>query len=70
VQLPDGEIMVDHFSDAGSIWTVTRDTSFAWVTKNQGTPDLANGCYVQMIRIFGGRFSIKRSPGYYGHVSP
>jgi hypothetical protein len=64
VQLPDGEIMVDDFSDAGSIWTVTRDTSFAWVTKNQGTPDLVNGSYVQMIRVFGGRFSIKRSPGY------
>jgi hypothetical protein len=64
VQLPDGEIMVDDFSDAGSIWTVTRDTLFAWVTKNQGTPDLVNGCYVQMIRIFGGRFSLKRSPGY------
>jgi hypothetical protein len=64
VQLPNGEIMVDDFSGAGGIWTVTRDTSFAWVRKNQGTPDLVNGCYVQMIRAFGGRFAIKRSPGY------
>jgi hypothetical protein len=63
VRLPDGEIMVDDFSGAGSIWTVKRDMSFAWVTKNQGTPDLVNGSLVQMIRVFGGRFSIKRSPG-------
>ena len=64
VQLPDGEIMVDDFSGAGSIWTVTRDASYAWVTKNQGTPDLIHGLLVQVIRVFGGRFSIKRSPGY------
>jgi hypothetical protein len=63
VQLPDGEIMVDDFMGTGSVWTVTRDLSSAWVTKNQGTPDLVNGSYVQMIRVFGGRFSIKRSPG-------
>jgi hypothetical protein len=64
VQLPVGEIMVDDFSGAGSIWTVTRDASFAWVTKNRGTPDLVNGSYVQMIRAIDGRFSIKRSPGF------
>lgn len=63
VQLPDGEIMVDDFSGIGSIWTVTRDKSFAWATRNQGTPDLLNGTLVQMIRAFGGRFSIKQSPG-------
>jgi hypothetical protein len=64
VQLPNGEIMVDDFTGSGSMWTVTRDASYAWVTKNQGTPDLVNGAFVQMIRVFGGRFSIKRSPGY------
>lgn len=63
VSLPDGEIMVDDFAGAGSIWTVTRDTSFAWVTKNRGTPDLVHGSYVQIVRVFGGRFSIKRPPG-------
>jgi hypothetical protein len=63
IRLPDGEIMVDSFDGSGSVWTVTRDGASAWVTKNQGTPDLANGVYVQMIRVFGGRFSIRRSPG-------
>jgi hypothetical protein len=63
VQLPDGEIMVDDFSGAGSIWTVTRDSSFAWVTKNQGTPDLIHGSLVQMIRIFSGRPD-QAPPGY------
>ncbi|MEP9387254.1 hypothetical protein [Mesorhizobium sp. KR9-304] len=64
VGLPDGAIMVDDFLGAGSMWTVTRDTSYAWVTRNQGTPDIANGSLVQMIRAFGGRFLIKQSPGY------
>jgi hypothetical protein len=62
VQLPDGEIMVDDFSGAGSLWTVKRDDTAAWVAKNQGTPDILNGSYVQLVRVFGGRFSIRRSP--------
>jgi hypothetical protein len=59
VPLPDGEIMIDDFSGAGSIWTVVRDNNFAWVTKNNGTPDIANGCLIQMIRSFGGRLSLR-----------
>lgn len=62
VQLPSGEIMIDSFDGLGSIWTVTRDSTWAWVTKNQGTPDIANGVFVQMIRAFGGRFLMRRSP--------
>jgi len=63
VSLPDGDIMVDDFSGAGSIWTVTRDSAFAWVTKSQGTPDITHGTHVQMIRVFGGRFLVKRPLG-------
>jgi hypothetical protein len=63
VQIPNGEIMIDSFDGSGSAWTVTRDSTWAWVTKNQGIPDIANGAYVQMIRAFGGRFSMRRSPG-------
>jgi hypothetical protein len=62
IQLPDGEIMVDSFDGSDSVWTVTRDGASAWVTKNQGMPDIANGAFVQMIRVFGGRFTIRRSP--------
>jgi hypothetical protein len=62
VQLPDGEIMVDDFTGTGSILTVRRDGTAAWVRKNQGTPDISNGSYVQLVRVFGGRFSIRRSP--------
>ncbi|WP_144378982.1 hypothetical protein [Mesorhizobium amorphae] len=64
VGLPDGAIMVDDFSGAGSMWTVTRDASYAWVTRNQGTPDILNGSLIQMVRAYGGRFLIKQSPGY------
>ena len=69
IPLPEGEVMIDDFTGAGSIWTVRRDAASIWVTKNHGTPDLSNGCYVQMIKQFGGRFLIKPSPGYeFGRV--
>jgi hypothetical protein len=61
VNIPNGEIMIDSFDGLGSAWTVTRDNAWAWVTKNRGTPDIANGVFVQMVRAFGGRFSIRRS---------
>lgn len=64
VNLPDGAIMIDEFSGAGSMWTVTRDASYAWVTRNKGTPDILNGSLIQMVRAYGGRFSIKQPPGY------
>ena len=62
VKLPEGEIMIDDFSGTGSLWSVTRDSSYAWITRNRGIPDLPNDNYVQMIKAFGGRISIKRSP--------
>lgn len=62
VKMPDGEIMIDNFDGSGSAWIVTRDNSWAWVTKKQGTPDIANGAFIQMIRTFGGRISMRTSP--------
>lgn len=63
VRLPDGEIMVDDFKGIGSTWTVRRDGVAAWLTKKRGTPDIVNGSWVQIMQAFGGRFSIRRSPG-------
>lgn len=62
VQIPNGEIMIDSFDGSGGAWTVTRDSAWAWATKNQGTPDIVDGAFVQIIRAFGGRFSMRRSP--------
>ncbi|UGV25988.1 hypothetical protein E0H22_09980 [Rhodopseudomonas boonkerdii] len=62
VQIPNGEIMVDNFDGSGSIWVTTRDSAWAWVTKKQGTPDIPNGAFIQIVRTFGGRFSMLRSP--------
>jgi hypothetical protein len=64
VRLPDGEIMVDDFSGTGSRWTVRRDGNSAWLIKKRGTPDITNGSFVQLMQTFGGRFSIRRSPGH------
>jgi len=63
VLLPNGEIMVDDFDGAGSVWNVVRDGVSAWVAKKSGTSDIPKGIYVQMIRQFGGRFFMRRSPG-------
>jgi hypothetical protein len=62
VKIPNGEVMIDSFDGSGGVWMVTRDSAWAWVTKKQGTPDIVNGSFVQIIRAFGGRFSLRRSP--------
>jgi hypothetical protein len=62
VRIPDGDIMIDSFDGAGSMWMVTRDGTFAWLTKKRGVPDIVNGSIVQIIRAFGGRFSMRRPP--------
>lgn len=63
LRLPNGEIMIDDLVGSGSVWTVRRDGDSAWIVKNRGTPDLGNGTWVQILRTFGGRFAIRRSPG-------
>jgi hypothetical protein len=61
VRLPDGEIVITDVNGAGTLWTVSRDGQYAWVTKNVGVPDLPNGGHIQLIRAFGGNISIRRS---------
>lgn len=63
VRLPDGDIMVDFFDGTGSMWTVRRDGSSAWMSKKRGTPDIVDGAWVQIVQAFGGRISMRRSPG-------
>jgi hypothetical protein len=60
--IPEGEIMIDNFDGSGSIWMVTRDDAWTWVTKKHGVPDIVNGTFVQIVRTFDGRFSMRRSP--------
>ncbi len=64
VVMPDGDIMLDDFYGTGSIWTVRRDNLHVWLSKKEGVPDLVHGRFVQLIKQYGGRFSIRPSPGY------
>src|SRR6185437_7396534 len=59
VSLPNGEIMIDDANGTSSLWTVIRDSGFAWVTKNNGAPDIPNGTLAQVIRVYGGRLFIR-----------
>jgi hypothetical protein len=59
VSLPDGEIMIDGPDGVGAIWTVSRDTQYAWITRNLGVPDLMHEVSVQLVREHGGRISIR-----------
>jgi hypothetical protein len=61
VRLPDGEIMVDDLAGAGSTWIVRRDGELLWLSKKRGTPDISNGSWVQIVKVFGGRFALRPS---------
>jgi hypothetical protein len=61
VQLPTGHVYIADAAGTDSLWVVTRDSNFAWVTKSVGTPDYPHECYLQLIRNVGGRITLKRS---------
>ncbi|MBN9533293.1 MAG: hypothetical protein J0H10_08045 [Alphaproteobacteria bacterium] len=61
VKLPDGQMVINDQNGSSSLWTVARDSNYAWVTKNAGVPDLTNNSLVQLVRAVGGQFSIRPS---------
>ncbi len=60
VNLPAGSIQINDPDGGLSSWTVTRDRGTTWVTKDYGSPSIANSTYVQLIRTVGGRLSLRR----------
>jgi hypothetical protein len=59
VNLPDGEVMIDDVHGVSSMWFVSRDAQYAWITRRIGTPDLQNEATIQLTREHGGRISIR-----------
>lgn len=59
VDLPNGLIQISDATGAPGTWVVTRDNRFAWITKERGTPAIANGTFVQLRRSYDGSISIK-----------
>ncbi|WP_446903480.1 hypothetical protein [Burkholderia sp. YIM B11467] len=59
--LPIGEIqIIDQFGNPSS-WTVREEAGVLWVSKDRGPALLTHNGYVQIIRAFDGRISIKPS---------
>ncbi len=59
VALPDGAIQI--FDPSGSVgtWNVNRDERFVWITKERGSPSIADGALVQLRRSYNGVISLK-----------
>jgi len=62
IRLPDGDIQINDPLGAISCWHVRRDHQFAWITKSVGLPAIPNQTFVQLLRTFDGRLSLRR-PG-------
>jgi hypothetical protein len=59
-KFPAGTIQINDPSGSLSLWSVTRDENFTWVTKNIGVPDIPHDARVQVVRTVDGRFSLRR----------
>lgn len=60
VEVPRGKIQINDPTGAPSLWTVADQAEAAWITKDLGVPDIADGAFVQLIRTVDGRVSLRR----------
>lgn len=59
--LPLGIIQMQDPFGATALWTVRQADAVIWITKNVGDPALPNDEFVQVIRTFDGRITLKLS---------
>ena len=59
-KLPIGTIRINDPEGSFSLWTVTRDDHYTWITKETGVPDIPNSSLVQLVRTMGGEISSRR----------
>jgi hypothetical protein len=62
LSLPDGAAQINDPEGSLATWVIRRDSKFAWMVKETGTPDLPDDCYVQLVRTLDGGLSLRR-PG-------
>jgi hypothetical protein len=60
LSIPDGEVQINDPAGSLGTWVIRRDSKFAWIEKANGTPDLPDNCYIQLIRTIDGGFSFRR----------
>lgn len=59
--LPTGPIQIEDVYGVAGIWISREHANTLWITKEIGTPDLTHDTYVQIIRTFDGRISLRLS---------
>lgn len=60
VHLPDGRIQMTDPSGNLGLWTVVRQGLNTWVTKEQGTPNLEDQSWLQLIRSYDGTLVLRK----------
>jgi hypothetical protein len=61
VHLPDGPVQIAAENGSAGFWTVTRDTRFAWISKDRGQLSVPDGAIMQLLRMMNGRILLKRT---------
>lgn len=54
-----GKLQIADPEGATAIWTVTFDSTGAWITRDEGTPNIPDGMLVQLIRNYGDRITMR-----------
>lgn len=60
ISLTLGTIQVNDPGSTAALWVVARDNQFTWLTRERGTPDMQDGCFIQLIRAVDGQLSFRR----------
>lgn len=59
-KIPIGTVQLNDPTGTFSLWTVSRDDRYTWVTKEVGVPDIPHDSFIQIIRTVGGNLSLRR----------
>lgn len=57
--LPTGALRIEDQFGVPSTWTARDDGSALWITKDEGDPVLPNGEFIQIVRSYDGRISLR-----------
>ena len=59
--LPIGEVQIIDQFGTPALWTIREVSGVFWISKNRGPTLLAHESYIQILRAFDGRFSLRPS---------
>lgn len=59
VRLPESQVQITDPSGTVGLWNVRKQGNATWVTKDQGTPDIDDRNYLQLIRSYVGELVLR-----------